>query len=108
MTEEETHQEFETVQQALAFQLTALIADLDAPRLREIPKAQFSIQSARAVQGQLEPLSGRAGVDLWARRSSGAPAQVRPPLARTLGSAGLSEKNLERFQATGICSRERI
>ena len=108
MTEEEAHQEFGAVQQALAFQLTALIADLDAPRLREIPEAQFSIHSARAVQGQLKPLSGRAGVDPAARRSSGAPAQVRPPLARTFKSAGLSEKNLERFQATWICSRERI
>ncbi len=36
---------------------------------------------------------------LGARRSSGAPAQ-----ARTLGSAAVSEKNLERFQATWNCA----
>ncbi len=42
----------------------------------------------------------RSQVATAARRSSGAPAQ-----ARTLGSAAVSEKNLERFQATWTWSR---
>ncbi len=43
----------------------------------------------------------RSQVATAARRSPGAPAQ-----ARTLGSAAVSEKNLERFQATWNCSNE--